>query len=72
MEMVETTPVLSLLAIVLLGVWGFIGGPTVLLPAFLMYFTISTETPSSPITEDAVSVEVQRIDVLTPPPIIVP
>lgn len=70
--MVETTPVLSLLAVVILGVWGLIGGPSVLLPAFLMYFTISTGLSEPPIAEDAVPVEIQRIETITPQPIAVP
>lgn len=69
MEIVEAPPVISLLVMVLMGVWGFIGGPTALLPAFLMYFMVSTNASGEPIAQDAVSVE---SSVSTPRPIPVP
>jgi hypothetical protein len=85
MEMVETTPVISLLVIMLMGVWGFVGGPTAFLPAFLMYFMVSANVSVEPIAQDAVnfdsqSVESQMIEaeeaplssVITPRPIPVP
>lgn len=72
MEMVETTPVIGLFAIVLLGISGLIGGPSVLLTTFLMYFTISTNASTPPIAEDAVPVDVQRVETVTPQPIVVP
>ena len=55
MEIVEAPPVISLMVMVLIGGWGFIGGPTVFLPAFLMYFMVSSSVASEPIAQDAVS-----------------